>query len=276
MDTLAKGSEEALLAEPMRTTMKVRMDQLFFIPQRGSRWIPGVDRPKQMLAAALWHLVGEAGYRPDLVSRFSDYMKAVDVSHVGVKAVGFSGGASEGGPAGPFSLWSPIPALLVRWLLDKRNKAPEIVLDKERLRVILAGADAEEAWEYLQDGLPQWYTKRIFVYMMAHHRGLLQGFADAMHEQVDPPAQQKRRGEAFDALIQAIQPGAAVVEAIREDRRLIDTPVYRALWQLPPLGARLPMGELEPAAKQRNLDETTTSGTSCATSRLRPPLPRRR
>ena len=255
IDALAKAREETLLASPMRTTMKVRMDQLHFIPERGSRWVPGVDRAKQMLAAAMWHLVGEAAYRPDLVVRFAEHVVTDDLLHRGVKAVGFAG-VPEGGRAEPFSLWSSIPAMLVRWLQDKNNKAPPIVLDKERIRVILAGAHAEEAWDLLQSGLPQWYTKRIFVHVMAHHRGLLQAFVDAMQGQSSTAAHDQRRGAAIDALDRATLPGAEVVEAIRKDRRLVDTPVYRALWQLPPLGARMPMGSLEPVGENRKPDET--------------------
>lgn len=228
------GAMEDLLTEPMVTSMKVRLEGLYFTPAPGSRWIAGLKKQLQMTAVALWHLVGKDRYSPRLAVEAFHFLSGQTFTVVGQEE-----DTPQEQLAREFALYRPIPQRLVKWLVAR---GIELALEKERVAYILAVDDAQEAWKTLHGSFPfPWYTESIFLRVILSHRGLLRNFTDA--HKTGPSS---RMTPAQDAIRDTLLLPALVVDTIRQDPGLVDEPAYRALWRMPPVQPQLASGVYEP------------------------------
>ncbi|WP_170229893.1 eCIS core domain-containing protein [Polyangium fumosum] len=243
------GDVEDLLAEPMLTSMKVRIEGLYFTPEPGSRWLAGPNKQLQMTAAALWHLVGKKRYSPRLAVEAYQALRQEGFSVVGMQAE-----TPVAQLAPPFALYKSIPQKLVKWLLAR---GIELALEEERVAYILAVDDARGAWEKLRYALafPPWYTESIFLRVILSHRGLLRDFIDARKPGlVNQKRLAGRMSRTQDAIRDTLLLPAYAVDGIRQDPGLVDEPAYRALWRMPPVRP-LASGVYEPAPANSVPDE---------------------
>ena len=151
--------------------------------------------------------------------------------------------ATEGVRIGVIT-WAPIG---FRQLLAWCGKAGKPVkLSPEQERLLEFGEAAYRAFPHVTT-LPDWFTRDLFVAVMANRAAMLENLAkaiktDAMPAGVDPasgPQAQLRIEEIEKSLANSV----AVVDAIREDTDLVLHPGYQALW--PPLKLRgSPMASL--------------------------------
>ncbi len=113
--------------------------------------------------------------------------------------------------------------IYLRILKDQLNL--EVKLPAEKEAVISLGRVVPRAFADVRSQLPAWYSKQLFVRVIGRYGRVLKQYA-AADKSKDPAALK----DAAAAIVAALEPTAAVVEATRADPLLASHAAYAKLW----------------------------------------------
>ncbi len=239
--------------------MSVTIQGIYFIPE-GMRFNPGPREP-QAAAIALQRLAGD-DYYPGMEN---DFISDTHPDFYGRIA----GDATELEDTPPFWWLTDITWDSISWL---ELRGLEVALTPEQLEIVAQGHYASDAFARLRIGtlgpelgqpLPPWYSEPLFVSQMASHGPLLRRYVAAAQdlEFEDSAANQEAVRTVLRDILDALNPGATVMEAVRSDEALIQDGVYWALWPAAVANEAVPVG-VEPTHRMAEPDEEPDAGVA--------------
>jgi len=219
-----------LLASPPPLIRAVQLFQIRYRPATESKWIAGMDKKRQALAAVLQDLVGKSAYTVALL----DEVIAASGGEGNITVSGpLDGKAVQDETVKEFTVVGTFALDLVKVLTDKGLK---VSLSKENLESLQAGVDGADTWEDLKTFLFPWVTYPLYTGLAAFTaKTALQRYGKAFHadQKASTPATKKELIAARHAILEVIGPPIETMEAVRSDALLVNEPAYRALWDLP-------------------------------------------
>jgi hypothetical protein len=218
------------------SSMTVSLAGLRFEPVEGAVFAPG-SRFEQYMSMVLRRLCPSAP-SDELVSDAAGHLLAgppID------RTPGAQGRARGGEPAGTLRI-APRPSQRIIAFLESRDIAVRISADQRQ--VLGLGQTAKDAWKAISDPqlsarlglqLPGWFTEPLFLAEAANHAALLRRVSEAVArvQAARNDATIQALHDAMLALVNALRPAAAALEAVRADASLIAHPGYRLLWPPP-------------------------------------------
>jgi uncharacterized protein DUF4157 len=229
-DEGGRGDDAKLLASPPPLVRSVGLFAVTYKPATVAKWVGGIDKKRQALAAVLQDLVGKSAYSVELL----DQVIAVYGGSDRFVASGtIDGKATQDDAVGQFTVQGPLMLELVKILTDKGLK---VSLTKANIETLQGGIDATETWEDFKSYVPDWMTKSLYAALIGFTaKTVLTRYAQALRVNNDKggAAAEKELVDARQAAIDAIGMPIDVLEAVRGDKQLVKEPAYRVLWDLP-------------------------------------------
>lgn len=217
--------------EPPHCQMYGSLAGFRFVPQADATFAPGPIFP-QLLAMELKKLLGDA-YSSAVVEQYIQEWGAFPLYDVNVitqrgkfAVDEVRGPIAKGGEQFRSIFLAPQSIRQDIRILAKQGK--QVVLPPDQLHRLELGEAA--AFAYKQRHFPGWFTRAIFLSIMASRGRLLSSLSEAMRGEANPAAQgslsQARAADISDSLQDPIN----AIESIRTDPALVKHPVYRWLW----------------------------------------------
>ena len=229
-DEGGQSDDAKLLASPPPLIRSVGLFAVTYTPATDAKWVGGIDKKRQALAATLQDLVGKSAYTVQLL----DQVITANGGSDGFVASGnIEGKATQGDAVRQFTIQGPLMLDLVKILTDKGLK---VSLTKENLEALQGGIDATDTWEDFKGYVSDWMTKNLYAGLIAlTAKTVLTRYANALRAATDNGSAraEKELIAARQAAIDAIGMPIDVMEAVRADKQLVKEPAYRVLWDLP-------------------------------------------
>ncbi|KYF99646.1 hypothetical protein BE20_58830 [Sorangium cellulosum] len=227
-------------ADPAPAELSFSLSGMTVTPREGAKFTAGPKLPQGM-AIVLRRLLG-AQYRAGLEDEALAHIRAkLEEKGGGLIAEGQLTGSAEGAEQIRPMLMRPAVALALLGWIDARGFTA-VDVTAERRRLLSMGAGATDAWRDLRDPelapriaaspLPPWYTLELFHRELARRAQLLEEYieARAKHEAERSAPNLAARLVALQKIVQALNPAAGALEAIRADAKLVAHPMYHLLW----------------------------------------------
>lgn len=229
--------------KPYRVRLSADTDYLYVIPaksEKKSTLVAGVDCAEQLLPGIVRALVG--------ANQYDEALGRAALAHM--RNQGLYGVADLSGKAGKrqrlseFRVKASAANDLIRWLRTTQKKRI-VGLPPAKLRSLSLSLVVNRSFGWMHRHLgvgrpfPRWMTPRLYKKLVLFEGRALTALQAAYNALRDPkskaprPARLSRFKAALSALHRRFRPFVTLLEAIREDGKLVDLAGYRVLFQLP-------------------------------------------
>jgi Domain of unknown function (DUF4157) len=228
--------DDKLLADPPALARTVGMFAVAYRPTAAVKWVGGVDKKRQALAAVLLNLVGPSGYSVKLLNE----MIAAQGGLGSVDASGhLDGKATQDDRVSEFTVRAGLMLSLAQWL-TAAPRSLKITLTPANLETLQGGVDATATWDDVHDALPGWMSSSLYGgFMGVTQKSLLARYGKALRAATEQPGEPSAKAlvAVRAEVLHALEVPVYALEAIRTDARLVNEPAYRVLWDLPAIEA---------------------------------------
>ena len=214
--------------------MTVSMSGLSFQPAESVVFAPGA-KARQGLAIMLKRLVG-AQYQPGMED------EAALQLNDGVQGLGNMEGSAQGGePLTQFYVTAELALKVIEWL-EAHTPPLAVALTTAQRDLLRYGVFSSLAWADIQnhaneigETFPPWFTEDLFRIQMGNRTALLRAYIDGLtaYRAVPSPTTIAWLNAVLRQIVESVDNGAQVLDAIRDDDELITHPVYDWLWPMP-------------------------------------------
>ena len=223
---------------PPVASVSVGLAGIVFTPPRDARLHAGPRNP-QILAIVLRTLLGDLytdAFRDQVIAAWGNTPMFSQDPAKGPGAYSpqeIRGPDANEGDVVPSPItWEPIGFRSLLAICAKLGKP--VTLTPERQRLLDLGAVASQAYGQITD-LPKWFTRPIFVAVMANRARMLEDLAKAVKADALPPDVDPMLGAQAQLAVREIRDSlgvsVTVVDAIRTDSTLVRHPGYQKLWK---------------------------------------------
>ncbi|MDQ6830771.1 MAG: DUF4157 domain-containing protein, partial [Gemmatimonadota bacterium] len=222
---------------PPIAAVSVGLSGFTFVPPKDAKLHAGRRHP-QLLGIVLRSLLGEQytdEFRDQVVKEWNTtpmFGQSANKRAGQYSAEEIAGPmAVEGDPVPSPISWEPMGFRSLLAICAKLGKPIPLSSDKERLLEL--GTVARQAFGQITS-MPKWFTRNLFVAVMANRSKMLEDLAKAVKSDALPADVDPMLGSLAQLAVHDIQASLAVsvaaVDAIRADTRLVHHYGYTALW----------------------------------------------